>query len=1637
MFSGKSFHLLLLALTIISLVSSQVAVPTHAQETPTLPASASSHLKDKKITPADRRAAAAHNATRGLLPGVAGAKVQASSSATTDPTTPHYFGPFANYANSPLPTGSITALEVDSGGSDYTDPQVTIADAYGTGSGAQVKATVDKGVITDLILLDGGSGYSAPVVVIQDTTGSGASATPSLGSTLRGGIRKFVDSLPGLDPAGVNNLGQYMPVAVPDTTTYPGSDYYEIELGQYTEQMHSDLPPTTLRGYRQTNLAGGPPPFHYLGPVIITRRDVPVRVKFTNHLPTGEGGNLFLPVDTTVMGAGMGPLDMPGMKGMKENYTQNRATLHLHGGITPWISDGTPHQWITPAGEKTQYPKGVSVRNVPDMPDPGDGSMTFFYSNQQSARFMFYHDHSYGITRLNVYAGEEATYLITDKVEQDLIHGTNTSGVNPNLEKILPDLGLPLVIQDRTFVDATTIGAQDPNWRWGTGPVINPATGARRPKTGDLWLPSVYMPAQNPWDLSGASAFGRWMYGPYFWPPTTDITHKPVPNEYYDPTCDPEASWCEPPYRPDMPNPSMGMEAFMDTPLINGTAYPYMVVDPKTYRFRILNGANDRFFNLQFYVADPTVTTATGISNTEVAMVAAVTTKRFPPSWPTDGRAGGVPDPATAGPSWIQIGTEGGFLPAPVVIPSQPIAWNTNPTAFNFGNVTDHALLLGPAERADVLVDFSQFAGQTLILYNDAPAAFPALDPRYDYYTGNPNQMDTGGAPTTQPGYGPNTRTIMQIRVAAKTPAPAYNLVALNKSFATTGTKPGVFATSQDSIIIPQAAYNSAYNANYPGDTRAYVQLHEVSKTFYNGSLTGLTLTDSGKGYTTAPQVSITGGGGSGARAMTTLGPAELISVTVTNGGANYATAPTVSFTGGGGSGAQAVANLAPAAVAALSLQNGGSGYTSPPAITISGGGGSGATATATVGNNRRITSVTLINGGSGYTSAPVVTISGGGGNGARVTATLTRVAVASITLTNGGSGYSSAPTISLAGGGGSGATATALLGARPVASISLQDPGTGYTSAPRVVFSGGGGSGATAVAKGITLALEPKSMHDEMGAVYDTEYGRMSGMLGLEVENTTATNQNFVMYGYASPPVEILKDSMTPLGTLADGTQIWKITHNGVDTHPLHFHLVNVQLINRVAWDGALMPPEPNELGWKETVRVNPLEHTIIAMRPVASTQPFEVPNSVRLIDPTLPEGAPLMTPPIGFVDKSGTQVTVLNHLVNFGWEYIWHCHILSHEEMDMMHTMAFAVAPKAPSGLTATYVKNNQRRVTLTWTDHAANESGFIVQRATSPTGPWSTITSAIPEASGAGGKVTYDDSSVQNGQTYYYRVLATNVVGDTEVYPSPATGFYTTTMNSSATSGVAITISGNNGSGTPFLFASNFESGLNNWSGVVGQVSLNPQAAMGSVGGAQGMAAVLGAGGAVMQAASATIAQAAYVFDTSPENEVTYNAGFYFNPNSTRTGDGPVDIFVALAPNHQPIFGIQYEQDDPSADSGEIRAWVLQAGQQFFTEWFPATNASHSIQIAWHSADKAGFSLFVDGSLVDTLTVQTSPYLVDAVRLGPSSGLSANSDGVMYFDEFVSSQTNGVQYDIYFPWMENQKGKPEQEGIESLSQ
>jgi FtsP/CotA-like multicopper oxidase with cupredoxin domain len=199
----------------------------------------------------------------------------------------------------------------------------------------------------------------------------------------------------------------------------------------------------------------------------------------TNLLPVGRAetvggvfkrnGDLFLPVDKTLVGTGVGPDG-------KTYYTENRASVHLHGGDTPWISDGTPYQWFAPAGEAdTSVPtsvvnelnanggllpighflKGASAKNVPDMPDPGPGAQTFYYPNNQSARMLWYHDHTIGLTRVNVAAGMAAPYVIADTTEDALI----ASGA-------LPADMIPLVFQDKTFVP-NDIALQDANWTSG------------------------------------------------------------------------------------------------------------------------------------------------------------------------------------------------------------------------------------------------------------------------------------------------------------------------------------------------------------------------------------------------------------------------------------------------------------------------------------------------------------------------------------------------------------------------------------------------------------------------------------------------------------------------------------------------------------------------------------------------------------------------------------------------------------------------------------------------------------------------------------------------------------------------------------------------------------------------------------------------------------------------------------------------------------------------------------------------------------------------------------------------------------------------------------------------------------------
>ena len=182
--------------------------------------------------------------------------------------------------------------------------------------------------------------------------------------------------------------------------------------------------------------------------------------------------------------------------------------------------------------------------------------MTFFYTNQQSARLMFYHDHTFGITRLNVYAGEAAGYLITDETEKKLVADRR----HPRRSDSADHPGQDLRRREHDRARPT---------RRGTGA----RTARARRHTGDLWVPHVYVPAQNPAHPGRRQPDRPLALRPVVLAAGDRTSRKPpIANPYYDPI---NAPW-EPPLMPATPNPSMGMETFNDTPLVNGTAYPVL-----------------------------------------------------------------------------------------------------------------------------------------------------------------------------------------------------------------------------------------------------------------------------------------------------------------------------------------------------------------------------------------------------------------------------------------------------------------------------------------------------------------------------------------------------------------------------------------------------------------------------------------------------------------------------------------------------------------------------------------------------------------------------------------------------------------------------------------------------------------------------------------------------------------------------------------------------------------------------------------------------------------------------------------------------------------------------------------------------
>jgi hypothetical protein len=186
-----------------------------------------------------------------------------------------------------------------------------------------------------------------------------------------------------------------------------------------------------------------------------------------------------------------------------------------------------------------------------------------------------------------------------------------------------------------------------------------------------------------------------------------------------------------------------------------------------------------------------------------------------------------------------------------------------------------------------------------------------------------------------------------------------------------------------------------------------------------------------------------------------------------------------------------------------------------------------------------------------------------------------------------------------------------------------------------------------------------------------------------------------------------------------------------------------------------------------------------VVAIRPYKQTLPWPLPNSVRPLDVTQPVDSALPNQFTG-VDPSNNPAPVTNALTNFGWEFVWHCHILGHEENDMMRAVSFVVPPTAPTGVSATKGGGGAaRRPVIRWTDQSLTETGFTVQRArldaaTGQYGAWTTVGTR-----GQNQQTWQEPANLANG-TYRYQVIANNLVGYTATAGYPTVSGDTASAN-----------------------------------------------------------------------------------------------------------------------------------------------------------------------------------------------------------------------------------------------------------------
>ena len=479
-----------------------------------------------------------------------------------------------------------------------------------------------------------------------------------------------------LDPSSITKFASplVIPPAMPTTKgTNKNKDMYKIAVRQLEQQIlpSSQFGTTTVWSYGSID---HPNTFNYPAFTIEATANKDTQVQWRNELVDAMKNPLphLLPVDPTLHWANPigqrdtrpNPADAaywtnPYLDGVNGSYTGPvPMVVHVHGAHTTEDSDGYPEAWYLPAtatGVNWLTGTFFDIYNARYGQGWTPGTATFKYPNTQRATSLWYHDHTLGMTRLNVYAGPAGFYLIRGGPDDVVIDSSTggtadlpgpAPGTNQNPVDPTGIYEIPIVFQDRSFADPEFTTSGKP----------------------DLWYPNYRAFFEGLGDLPE--------------PLQIPFTPNQAINGMY--------SDVAPIWQP---------EFFGNVMVVNGVSWPHLDVKREQYRFRLLNGCNSRFLILDF----------SSIPNVQV---------------------------------W-QIGAEGGFLRNPVNITADR------------GN----KILMGLAERADVIVDFRSVTPGTHVLRNVGP------------------DEPFGGDPVEGSGEMPQMREVMQFRVSSDSPTNMFTEV--------------------------------------------------------------------------------------------------------------------------------------------------------------------------------------------------------------------------------------------------------------------------------------------------------------------------------------------------------------------------------------------------------------------------------------------------------------------------------------------------------------------------------------------------------------------------------------------------------------------------------------------------------------------------------------------------------------------------------------------------------------------------------------------------------------------------------------------------------------------------------------------